>query len=105
MWFNFNVTSPAFKTVALIGRYNTAEIAESLLGLAQLLQQRGCSVIVEKETAANIGKNGFTGAASSPILQYPTGPSASTPTSPWSWAGTAACFRPHAIWPATGCLW
>ncbi len=60
MWFNFNVTLPAFKTVAVIGRYNTAEIAESLLGLAALLQQRGCAVLIEKETAANIGGNGFT---------------------------------------------
>ncbi|MBE0613733.1 MAG: NAD kinase [Burkholderiales bacterium] len=51
---------PAFKTVALIGRYNTTEIAESLLGLAELLQQRGCTVLIEKETAANIGRNGFT---------------------------------------------
>ena len=59
MWFNFNVMPPAFKTVALIGRYNTAEIAESLLGLATLLQQRGCVVLIEKETAANIGGNGF----------------------------------------------
>jgi len=62
MWFNFNVMSPAFKTVALIGRYNTAEIAESLLGLAGLLEQRGCSVLIEKETAANIGSNGFAAA-------------------------------------------
>lgn len=62
MWFNFNVMLPAFKTVALIGRYNTAEIAESLLGLAELLQQRGCSVLIEKETAGNIGRNGFTSA-------------------------------------------
>ena len=60
MWFNFNVMPPAFKTVALIGRYNTAEIAESLLGLADLLQQRGCTVLIEQETAANIGRNGFT---------------------------------------------
>ncbi len=60
MWSNFNVMPLAFKTVALIGRYNTAEIAESLLGLADLLQQRGCTVLIEKETAANIGKNGFT---------------------------------------------
>ena len=60
MWFNFNVMLPEFKTVALIGRYNTAEIAESLLGLADLLQQRGCTVLIEKETAFNIGKNGFT---------------------------------------------
>jgi NAD+ kinase len=62
MWFNFNAMSPAFKTVALIGRYNTAEIAESLLGLADLLQQRGCDVLVEKQTAANIGRNGFPSA-------------------------------------------
>ena len=60
MWFNFNVMPPAFKTVAVIGRYNTAEIAESLLGLAALLQQRGCAVLIEKETAANIGGNGFS---------------------------------------------
>ena len=59
MWFNFNAMPPAFKTVALIGRYNTAEIAESLLGLADLLQQRGCAVLIEKETAGKIGKNGF----------------------------------------------
>src|ERR1035437_3902653 len=59
MWFNFNVMPPAFKTVAVIGRYNTAEIAESLLGLATLLQQRGCAVLIEKETAANIGGDGF----------------------------------------------
>jgi NAD+ kinase len=60
MWFNFNAMPVAFKTVALIGRYNTAEIAESLLGLAGLLSERGCSVLVEKETADKIGKNGFT---------------------------------------------
>ncbi len=59
MWFNFNAMPPAFQTVALIGRYNTAEIAESLLGLARLLEERGCSVLIEQETATNIGKNGF----------------------------------------------
>ena len=59
MCSNFNAMPPAFKTVAVIGRYNTAEIAESLLGLADLLQQRGCNVLIEKETAANIGRNGF----------------------------------------------
>lgn len=59
MWSNFKVTSPAFKTVALIGRYNTADIADSLLGLAGLLEQHGCAVLIEKKTAANIGKNGF----------------------------------------------
>ena len=62
MWSNLNAMPPAFKTVALIGRYNTAEIAGSLLGLAGLLQQRGCAVLIEKETAANIGGNGFAAA-------------------------------------------
>jgi len=60
MWFNFNVMPPAFRTVAVIGRYNTADIAESLLGLAGLLKQRGCAVLIEKETAANIGRNGYS---------------------------------------------
>lgn len=60
MWFNFNVMPPAFKTVAVIGRYNTAEIADSLLGLAALLQQRGCGVLIEQKTAAAIGRNGFS---------------------------------------------
>ncbi len=60
MWSNFNAMPPAFKTVALIGRYNTAEIAESLLGLARLLEQRGCAVLIEKETATNIGGNSFS---------------------------------------------
>ena len=62
MWSNFNVMSPAFRTVALIGRYNTAEIAESLLGLAGLLQRHGCVVLIEKGTAANIGSNGYAAA-------------------------------------------
>ncbi len=60
MWSNFNAMPPAFKTVAVIGRYHTAEIAESLLDLARLLEQRGCAVLIEQETAANIGKNGFS---------------------------------------------
>ena len=62
MWFNFDAMSAAFKTVALIGRYNTAEIAESLLGLARLLEERSCVVLVEQETAANIGNNSFAAA-------------------------------------------
>ena len=62
MWFNFGAMPANFKTVALIGRYNTAEIAQSLLGLAGLLDERGCDVLIEQETANNIGKNGFAAA-------------------------------------------
>jgi NAD+ kinase len=59
MWFNFAVMPADFKTIALIGRYNTAEIAVSLLELADLLKDRGRKVLIEQETAMNIGKNGF----------------------------------------------
>ena len=51
----------AFRRVALIGKH-TAEIAESLRGLRELLRGRGCEVRVERDTAARIG-NG-EGAAS-----------------------------------------
>jgi NAD+ kinase len=45
----------AFRRVALIGKH-TAEIAESLRGLRELLRGRGCEVRVERETAARIGE-------------------------------------------------
>ena len=51
----------AFRRIALIGKH-TAEIAESLRALRELLRARGCEVRVERETAARIG-NG-EGAAS-----------------------------------------
>jgi NAD+ kinase len=42
-----------FKTAALIGKFNSADIAEPLLGLAQFLEQRGLDVAIEAETARN----------------------------------------------------
>ena len=53
---------PAFRRVALIGK-QTPEIAESLRALRGLLHKRGCEVMVEKETAASVGRNGATGSA------------------------------------------
>jgi len=50
---------PAFKRVALIGK-PTPEIAASLRALRELLRKRGCKVLIEKETAASVGKNGAT---------------------------------------------
>jgi NAD+ kinase len=50
---------PAFKRVALIGK-PTPEIAKSLRALRDLLRKRGCKVLIEKETAANVGANGGT---------------------------------------------
>ncbi|MGH8750071.1 MAG: NAD kinase [Burkholderiales bacterium] len=49
----------AFKTVALIGKYKSPEIAEHLLGLALFLQQRGVKVLVDRLTAAHLEKNDY----------------------------------------------
>src|SRR5258705_1382247 len=51
---------PAFKRVALVGK-QTPEIAQSLRALRDFLRQRGCEVIIEKETAASFGENGAAG--------------------------------------------
>jgi NAD+ kinase len=52
------MTFPRFsqspRTIALIGRYQSAEIAESLRLLAKYLHERGVTVVVEEETAANV---------------------------------------------------
>jgi len=46
---------PQFQTIALIGKYNSPDVGESLLHLGNFLQERGVSVLVEAGTAANIG--------------------------------------------------
>jgi len=54
-----NVASNAFSTVALIGKYQSREIAESLRALAGFLSQRGVEVLLEEATAGAVGANGF----------------------------------------------
>ncbi len=44
------------KTIALVGKYHSLEIAESLRGLAEYLHVRGISVFIERETAEHIGR-------------------------------------------------
>ena len=44
------------RTIALVGRYHSPEIAESLARLAQYLHERGVSVFIERETAEHIGR-------------------------------------------------
>ena len=44
------------RTIALIGKYHSPEIAESICQLAEYLRQRGVSVFVERETAENMGR-------------------------------------------------
>ena len=48
-----------FRTVALIGKYQSREIADSLLSLAAFLRQRGVEVLLEEGTAAAVGANGY----------------------------------------------
>ena len=49
----------AFKTIALIGRYNTPGAAELLQRLGVFLAEKGCSVLVEAETARSGGVTAF----------------------------------------------
>lgn len=44
------------RTIALVGRYHSLEIAESLRRLAEYLYERGVTVFIERETAEHIGK-------------------------------------------------
>ena len=46
--------SPAFRRVALIGKH-TPEIARSLRALRELLNKRGCEVMIERDTARHVG--------------------------------------------------
>jgi NAD+ kinase len=43
--------SPAFKTVAMIGRYSTPGVADSLRVLGHFLREKRCEVMVEEDTA------------------------------------------------------
>jgi NAD+ kinase len=44
----------AFKTVALIGKYKSPEIAEPLMALAEFMQRQGLSVLLDQLTAAHV---------------------------------------------------
>ena len=56
--------NPVFRTIALIGKYKSPEIAESLLNLAEFLRSRDVAVLVEEGTAALVGADGF------PVASY-----------------------------------
>lgn len=50
---------PTFRTIALIGKYQSREIAESLRLLAAFLGKRGVEVLLEEGTAAAVGAEGY----------------------------------------------
>lgn len=47
----------AFRRIALVGK-QTQQVAQSLRSLGDFLRQRGCEVVLEKETAASVGAKG-----------------------------------------------
>jgi len=52
-----------FKTVALIGKHNTPDIAGPLLRLAAFLSEKGVAVLVDELTAQYLGQHGYGEAA------------------------------------------
>ncbi len=66
MWLNpimENESVGEFKTVALVGKYQSAEVAEALGRLSAYLQGRGVSVLVDEDTARVVGGVGGARAA------------------------------------------
>jgi len=53
LWLNADMEK-TFKTIALIGKYNSPEIAAPLLKLADFLKQRGIIVLIDALTGAHI---------------------------------------------------
>jgi NAD+ kinase len=48
-----------FRTIALIGKYQSPEIGETLRGLANFLRGCGATVLIEQGTASSTGTSGF----------------------------------------------
>jgi NAD+ kinase len=51
--------NPSFKTVGLIGKYKSPEIAEPLLRLGEFLAGRGVKVLIDRLTASHIGDSKY----------------------------------------------
>ena len=51
--------NPSFKTVSLIGKYKSPEIAAPLLQLGEYLAQRGVRVLIDRLTASHIGDSKY----------------------------------------------
>ena len=54
---------PSFGSIALVGKLGSPEISASLRELIAFLGKRGCEVLIEKDTAAEIGQRGLDYAA------------------------------------------
>lgn len=52
-----------FRTVALVGKHQSPEVAESLLLLAAFLREQGIEVLLEESTAVAVGAQGYLAAS------------------------------------------
>ncbi len=57
--------STPFRTLALIGKYQSPDVAESVLSIARFLRDRGLAVLIAQGTASSIG-----GAHDFPVASY-----------------------------------
>ncbi len=58
LWLNADMEKP-FKTIALIGKYNSPEIVTPLLKLADFLQRRGITVLIDQLTGTHINDSRY----------------------------------------------
>jgi NAD+ kinase len=55
MWFNLRDMQKSIQTVALIGKYQSPEVTETILHVASYLRERGLTVRIEEGTASSTG--------------------------------------------------
>ncbi|WP_442947177.1 NAD kinase [Noviherbaspirillum sp.] len=60
----------SFRTVAIVGKYMAAGIAEALSDIALFLTQNGYTVVFEAETARNVGMQGLVAMTPAEIGQH-----------------------------------
>ena len=60
--------SRAFRTVALVGRYQSEGVAMALLDIARFLRERDVRVLVEADTFEAIGRPALDPAVARPII-------------------------------------
>jgi NAD+ kinase len=64
------VNSAEFKTIAIVGKYFAAGIAQSLLEIADFLGDSGRTPVIEAETAKNTGLQGYATMTAAQIGQH-----------------------------------
>jgi hypothetical protein len=93
--------APPPRTIALVGKYHSPEIAESIRLLAKYLHERGMTVLIEEETAATSSSQ--LDLRSGRAAVFPG--SARMPTWRSSSVATAPCSMRHDSSRVIACRW